>query len=73
MEYGGDCKDLDRGKRSVIMDRVRTSPSVNVSGRALWKASHFDTAFVVEDLPLYRMEGGISGFSILFYDIYNFI
>jgi Plavaka transposase len=56
----------DRGEGSVIMDRIRTSPSVNATGRALRKASHFDTAFVVEDLPLYKMEGGISGFSILF-------
>ena len=45
-----------------IVDRVRTSPSVNASGRLLLKASHFDTAFIVEDLPLYNLEGGLSGF-----------
>jgi len=45
----------------VLMDRVRTSPSVNSRGRALAKAAHFDTAFVVEDLPLYKSEGGLSG------------
>jgi hypothetical protein len=49
------------GERNIMMDRVRTSPSVNASGRALAKASHFDTAFVVEDLPLYKLEGGLSG------------
>jgi hypothetical protein len=45
----------------IRTDRVRTTPSVNASGRALAKAAHFDTAFVVEDLPLYKSEGGISG------------
>ena len=45
-----------------IVDRVRTSPSVNASGRLLLKASHFDTAFIVEDLLLYNLEGGLSGF-----------
>ena len=45
----------------ILMDRVRTAPSVNASGRALAKAAHFDTVFVVEDLPLYKSEGGISG------------
>jgi len=53
----------------IIMDRVRTSPSVNASGQALSKAAHFDTAFIVEDLGLglYNLEGGISGiFSLLF-------
>ena len=51
----------------IVMDRVRTSPSVNASGRALSKAAHFDTAFIVEDLGLYNLEGGISGiFSLLF-------
>jgi hypothetical protein len=45
----------------VFMDRVRTAPSVNASGRALAKVAHFDTAFVVEDLPLYNSEGGLSG------------
>jgi hypothetical protein len=49
------------GERSLVVDRVRTSPFVNASGRALAKASHFDTAFIVEDLPLYRQEGGLSG------------
>ena len=45
----------------IVMDRVRTTPSVKASGRAPAKASHFDTAFVVEDLPLYNSEGGLSG------------
>ena len=45
----------------ILMDRVRTAPSVNASGRALEKAAHFDTAFVAEDLALYKTEGGISG------------
>jgi hypothetical protein len=45
----------------VLMDRVRTAPAVKASGRALAKAPHFDTAFVVEDLPLYKSEGGLSG------------
>ena len=45
----------------ILMDRVRTSPSVNPSGRALAKPAHFDTAFIVEDLPLYKTEGGLSG------------
>jgi hypothetical protein len=49
-----------------IVDRVRTSPSVNASGRVLAKASHFDTAFIVEDLALYNLEGGISGFFLFF-------
>ena len=50
------------GEGSILMvDRVRTSPSANVSGQALAKGSHFDTAFVVEDLPLYKKEGGLSG------------
>ena len=45
----------------ILMDRVRTAPSVNASGRALAKAAHFDTAFVVEDLALYKSGGGFSG------------
>ena len=49
----------------IVVDRVRTSPSINASGRVLSKASHFDTAFVVEDSALYNLEGGISG--ILFF------
>ena len=46
----------------MVMDRIRTSPSVDASGRALLKAPHFDMAFFVEDLPLYKSDGGISGF-----------
>ena len=49
------------GEGSLVMDRVRTSTFVSASGRALAKASHFDTAFVVEDLPLHKLEGGLSG------------
>lgn len=45
----------------IRMDKVRTAPSVNASGRASAKAAHFDTAFVVEDIPLYKSEGGLSG------------
>ena len=45
----------------ILMDRVRTAPSVNASRRALEKAAHFDMAFVAEDLALYKTEGGISG------------
>jgi hypothetical protein len=45
----------------VVVDRVRTSPSVKASGRALAKAAHFDTAFVAEDLSLYKSQGGLSG------------
>ena len=54
------------------MDRVRTSTFVNASGRSLAKPSHFDTAFVVEDLALHKLEGGLSGLSFqvgLYYDI----
>jgi Plavaka transposase len=43
------------------LDRIRTTPSVIASGRALTKSAHFDTAFVVEDLALYKSEGGLSG------------
>lgn len=45
----------------ALVDKVRTAPSVNASGRASEKAAHFDTAFVVEDLSLYKSEGGLSG------------
>ena len=44
-QYLGDC---------ILMDRVRTLPSVNASEQALAKAAHFDTVFVVED----KSEGG---------------
>ena len=60
------------GEGSWIMDRVRTSTFVNASGRSLAKPSHFDTAFVVEDLALHKLEGGLSGMSFqvgLYYDI----
>ena len=60
------------GEGSWIMDRVRTSTFVNASGRSLAKPSHFDTAFVVEDLALHKLEGGLSGLSFqvgLYYDI----
>ena len=43
------------------MDRVRTSTSVNVSGQSLAKPYHFDMLFVVEDLALHKLEGGLSG------------
>ena len=49
------------GEGSLVMDRVRTSTFVNASGRALAKASHFDTAFIVEDIPLHKLEGELSG------------
>ena len=49
------------GEGSWIMERVRTSRFVNASGRSLAKPSHFDTAFVVEDLALHKVEGGLSG------------
>ena len=45
----------------ILMDRVRTLPSINASGQALAKAADFNTAFVAEDLALYKSEGGISG------------
>ena len=45
----------------ILVDRIRTAPSINASGRALEKAAHFDTALIAEDLPLYKNEGGISG------------
>jgi hypothetical protein len=51
----------------LVMDRVRTSPFVNARGRVLAKAAHFDTAFIVEDLSKYNLEGGISGFFFLFF------
>jgi hypothetical protein len=57
------------GERT-LMDRVRTSPSVNARGRALAKPAHFDTAFIVEDLPLHETEGGISGFFFFFQRIF---
>ena len=60
------------GEGSWIMDRVRTSTFVNASGWSLAKPSHFDTAFVVEDLALHKLEGGLSGmfFQVgLYYDI----
>ena len=43
------------------MDRVRTSTSVNASGQSLAKPYHFDMLFVVEDLALHKLEGGLSG------------
>ena len=49
------------GEGSLVMDRVRTSTFVNARGRTLAKASHFDTAFVAEDLPSHKLEGGLSG------------
>lgn len=49
------------GEGSCVLDRVKTSISVKESGRTLAKASHFDTAFIVEDLPLHKLEGGLSG------------
>jgi hypothetical protein len=45
----------------ILMERVRTAPSIKASGQTLGKAAHFDTAFIVEDLNLYQSEGGISG------------
>ena len=49
------------GDSERVLDRVRTTPSVKASGRASAKAAHFDTAFVVDDLALYKSEGGLSG------------
>ena len=51
---------------NILMDRVRTAPSIKASGRALEKAAHFDTAFVVEDLSLYKSEGGLLGLLLSF-------
>ena len=48
------------------MDRVRMSTFVNASGQNLAKASHFDTAFVMEDLPLHKLEDGLSGMFLEF-------
>jgi hypothetical protein len=59
----------------ILIDRVRTSPSVKASGRALAKATHFDTAFVAEDLSLYESQEGLSGeffFSIKYRLNYDF-
>ena len=50
----------------IRMDRVRTVPSVKANGRALAKPSHFDTAFIAEDLPLYKTKGGIAGMFFVF-------
>ena len=62
--YLGDC---------TVMERVRTTPSIKASGRALAKPPHFDTAFIVEDPALYKTEGGISGgFLFLFSNEYLF-
>jgi hypothetical protein len=57
----------------IVMDRVQTSPFVNASGRVLSKAAHFDTAFIVEDLGLYNLEGGISGIFFLFFRYFHLI
>ena len=54
----------------IRMDRVRTIPSVKANGRALAKPSHFDTAFIAEDLPLYRTKGGIAGMFFCFRRIF---
>ena len=43
------------------------SPTV----RALEKATHFDTAFVVEDLPSYKKEGGLSGVVSILFNSYS--
>ena len=43
------------------MVRVRTLTFVNASGQTLAMASHFNTAFIVEDLPLHKLKGGLSG------------
>ena len=53
------------GEGSWIKDWVRTSTFVNASGRSLAKPSHFDTAFIVEDLALHKVEGGLSGMFFL--------
>ena len=58
----------------IIVDRIRTSPFVSANGRTPSKASHFDTAFVVEDSALYKLEGGTSGmFPFLFFKKYDLI
>ena len=53
----------------IHMDRVRTTPPLLAGGRALATAAHFDTAFVVEDLRLYKSEGGISGIFLTYSDL----
>ena len=49
---------LSQHKRT---DRIRTSPFVNTHGRSPAKPGHFDTALVIEDLELYKSDGGIAG------------
>jgi hypothetical protein len=61
------------GEHSFAMDRVRTSIFVNASGRTSAKPSHFDTAFVVEDLPLHKLEGGLSGTFFSYASILTFL
>ena len=57
----------------IVRERVRTTPAIAASGRALAKPPHFDTAFVVEDPDLYKTEGGVSGvFLFLFFNKYLF-
>ena len=55
---------------NILTDRVRTSPAVDARGHALAKAAHFDTAFMVEDLPLYKSEGGLSGVFFSFINLF---
>ena len=42
-------------------DRIITSLFVNAHGRSPAKPGHFDTALVIEDLELYKSDGGIAG------------
>lgn len=43
------------------MDRIRTSPFVEASGRTPERPAHFDTALIIEDSELYDSDGGIAG------------
>ena len=42
-------------------DRVRTLPFVKANGRTPQRPAHFDTALIIEDLQLYKSDGGIAG------------
>jgi hypothetical protein len=55
-------------------DRIRTTPFVNANGRSQEKPSHFDTALIIEDPQLYKLDGGIAGkffFPISFLYFFN--
>ena len=42
-------------------DRLRTLPFVKANGRTPERPAHFDTALVIEDFQLYKLDGGIAG------------